>query len=54
MSGLIAARAWRLRSEGRLDGTLSREAAFLGNNLALLAVTCIVLVGTVAAFSMRQ
>jgi cytochrome c-type biogenesis protein CcmF len=45
--GLIAARAWRLRSEGRLDAVLSREAAFLGNNLALLAVTCIVLIGTV-------
>jgi cytochrome c-type biogenesis protein CcmF len=45
--GLIAARAWRLRSEGRLDSVLSREAAFLGNNLALLAVTFIVLIGTV-------
>jgi cytochrome c-type biogenesis protein CcmF len=45
--GLIAFRAWRLRSEGRLDSILSREAAFLGNNLALLAVTFIVLIGTV-------
>src|SRR5438067_89289 len=45
--GLIAARAWRLRSEGRLDSVLSREAAFLGNNLVLLAVTFIVLIGTV-------
>src|SRR5438132_9771282 len=45
--GLIAARAWRLRSEGRLDAVLSRESAFLGNNLALLAVTFIVLIGTV-------
>src|SRR5437764_354216 len=45
--GLIAARAWRLRSEGRLDSVLSREASFLGNNLALLAVTFIVLIGTV-------
>src|SRR5439155_11211308 len=45
--GLIAARSWRLRSEGRLDSTLSREAAFLGNNLALLAITFIVLLGTV-------
>ncbi|MFN2543353.1 MAG: heme lyase CcmF/NrfE family subunit [Actinomycetota bacterium] len=45
--GLIAARAWRFHSEGRLDSPLSREAAFLGNNLALLAVTLIVLVGTI-------
>jgi cytochrome c-type biogenesis protein CcmF len=45
--GLIAARAWRLRTEGRLDSVVSREAAFLGNNLALLAVTGIVLIGTV-------
>ena len=45
--GLIALRAWRLRSEGRLDSVLSREAAFLGNNLALLAVTSIVLIGTI-------
>jgi cytochrome c-type biogenesis protein CcmF len=45
--GLIAARASRLRSEGRLDATLSREAAFLGNNLALLGVTLIVLLGTI-------
>src|SRR5436309_6377896 len=45
--GLIAARSWRLRSEGRLDSVLSREASFLGNNLVLLAVTFIVLIGTV-------
>jgi cytochrome c-type biogenesis protein CcmF len=45
--GLIAARSWRLRSEGRFDSALSREAAFLGNNLVLLAVTLIVLVGTI-------
>src|SRR5205823_15013055 len=45
--GLIGFRAWRMRSEGRLDSMLSREAAFLGNNLALLAVTFIVLIGTV-------
>src|SRR5438270_1165984 len=45
--GLIAFRAWRLRTEGRLDSVVSREAAFLGNNLALLAVTAIVLIGTV-------
>src|SRR2546425_12771067 len=45
--GLIAARAWRLRSEGRFDSSLSREAAFLGNNLILLAVTFVVLLGTI-------
>jgi cytochrome c-type biogenesis protein CcmF len=45
--GLIAAQAWRLRSEGRFDSALSRESAFLGNNLALLAVTFIVLLGTI-------
>src|SRR4029078_4050845 len=42
--GLIAARAWRLRSEGRFDSVLSREAAFLGNNVLLLALTAVVLI----------
>jgi cytochrome c-type biogenesis protein CcmF len=45
--GGIAAQAWRLRSEGRFDAALSRESAFLGNNLVLLAVTFIVLIGTI-------
>jgi cytochrome c-type biogenesis protein CcmF len=45
--GLIAARSWRLRSEGRFDSALSRESAFLGNNLALLCITLVVLVGTI-------
>ena len=45
--GLIAAQAWRLRSEGRFDSALSREAAFLGNNLALLGLTFAVLLGTI-------
>lgn len=45
--GLIATQAWRLRSEGRFDSALSREAIFLGNNLALVAVTLIVLMGTI-------
>jgi len=45
--GLIALRAWRLRSEGRLDSALSRESAFLLNNMVLLAVTFIVLLGTI-------
>jgi cytochrome c-type biogenesis protein CcmF len=45
--GLIAVRSWRLRSEGRFDAILSRESAFLGNNLVLLAVTFVVLLGTI-------
>ena len=45
--GLVAAQAWRLRSEGRLDSALSREAAFVGNNLVLLSITFIVLLGTI-------
>ena len=45
--GLIAARAWRLRSEARFDAVLSREAAFLGNNLCLVLITLVVLVGTI-------
>jgi cytochrome c-type biogenesis protein CcmF len=45
--GGVAWRSWRLGSEGRLDGALSREAAFVGNNLLLVAVTFVVLVGTI-------
>jgi cytochrome c-type biogenesis protein CcmF len=45
--GLIAARSWQLRSEGRFDSPLSREAAFLGNNLLLLGLTFVVLLGTI-------
>jgi cytochrome c-type biogenesis protein CcmF len=45
--GLIAVRSWQLRSEGRFDSALSREAAFLGNNLLLLGVTFVVLLGTI-------
>ena len=45
--GLIAWRSWRLGSEGRFDAVLSREAAFLGNNLVLLAITLVVLIGTI-------
>jgi cytochrome c-type biogenesis protein CcmF len=44
--GGIAAQAWRLRSQGRLDSALSRESAFLGNNILLLALTFVVLLGT--------
>ena len=45
--GLIAIRSWRLRSEGRFDAILSRESAFLGNNMVLLGVTFVVLLGTI-------
>ncbi len=45
--GLIAWRSWRLASDGRFDAVLSREAAFLGNNLLLLTITLIVLIGTI-------
>jgi cytochrome c-type biogenesis protein CcmF len=45
--GLIAVQAWRLRSEGRFDSALSRESAFLGNNLVLLTLTFVVLLGTI-------
>jgi cytochrome c-type biogenesis protein CcmF len=45
--GLIAARSWRLRSEGRFDAALSRESAFLANNLVLLSLTFVVLLGTI-------
>src|SRR6266496_3922664 len=45
--GLIAARSWQLRSAGRFDSPLSREAAFLGNNLLLLGVAFVVLLGTI-------
>src|SRR5436309_1187704 len=45
--GGIVAQAWRLRSEGRFDSLLSRESAFLGNNVVLLAITFVVLLGTI-------
>jgi cytochrome c-type biogenesis protein CcmF len=44
--GLVAARSNRLRSSGRYDAAISREAAFLGNNWALLAIAFVVLLGT--------
>jgi len=45
--GGIAVQAWRLRSQGRFDSPLSRESAFLGNNIVLLAITFVVLLGTI-------
>ncbi len=45
--GLLAARSGLLRAEASFDTPLSREAAFLGNNLLLLVPTFTVLVGTI-------
>lgn len=44
---LIAWRGDRLRAPGRIDSMLSREAAFLGNNLLFVAFAFVVLLGTV-------
>jgi len=43
---LVASRAERLRSEHRLDSLLSREAAFLLNNLVLVGLCFVVFWGT--------
>lgn len=45
--GLLAARSPLLASESGFDTPLSREAAFLGNNVLLLVPTFTVLVGTI-------
>jgi cytochrome c-type biogenesis protein CcmF len=45
--GLIAWRGDRLRSPGRIDSPLSREGAFLANNVLLAAFAFVVLLGTV-------
>jgi len=45
--GLIGWRGDRLRSPGRIDSPLSREGAFLANNLLFAAFAFIVLLGTV-------
>jgi cytochrome c-type biogenesis protein CcmF len=43
---LLAGRTGELRSEGRLDGVVSRDAVFLVNNLVLTLFTFTVLLGT--------
>ena len=43
---LVAGSSSELRSEGRLDSPVSREAVFLGNNLLLSAFAFTVLLGT--------
>ncbi|MBM3671077.1 MAG: heme lyase CcmF/NrfE family subunit [Actinobacteria bacterium] len=45
--GLIAWRGDRLRAPGRIDSPVSRESAFLGNNLIFAALAFVVLLGTV-------
>ena len=45
--GLIAWRADRLHAPGRIDSPISREAAFLANNLLFAGLAFIVLLGTV-------
>jgi cytochrome c-type biogenesis protein CcmF len=44
--GLIAWRADRLRSVGRIEHVVSREGAFLANNLVFSALAAVVLLGT--------
>jgi cytochrome c-type biogenesis protein CcmF len=45
--GLIGWRGDHLRSPGRIDSPLSREASFLGNNVLFAAFAFVVLLGTV-------
>jgi cytochrome c-type biogenesis protein CcmF len=45
--GLIGWRGERLRSPGAIDSPVSREGAFLANNLGFAAFTFVVLLGTV-------
>ena len=45
--GLVAARGDRLRAEGELDSIVSRESAFLLNNLFLIAAAFTVFFGTI-------
>jgi cytochrome c-type biogenesis protein CcmF len=45
--GLIAWRADTLHAPGRIDSPVSREAAFLGNNLLFTGLAFVVLLGTV-------
>jgi cytochrome c-type biogenesis protein CcmF len=45
-AGLIVWRLPRMRSEGRIESVLSREAAFLANNWAFLGIMVFILVAT--------
>ncbi|HEY2550052.1 MAG TPA: heme lyase CcmF/NrfE family subunit [Streptosporangiaceae bacterium] len=44
--GLVAWRLPQLRTPASLDSAISREGAFVGNNVLLLAATAIILLGT--------
>lgn len=46
--GLIAWRGDRLRAPGKIDSPLSREGAFLANNLVFTGLAFVILLGTVA------
>jgi cytochrome c-type biogenesis protein CcmF len=45
-AGLVVWRLPRMRSEGRIEAVLSREAAFLANNWAFLGIMVFILVAT--------
>jgi cytochrome c-type biogenesis protein CcmF len=45
--GLVAWRGDKLRAPGRIDSAVSRESAFLANNLLFAALAFVVLLGTV-------
>ncbi|HKQ70668.1 MAG TPA: cytochrome c-type biogenesis CcmF C-terminal domain-containing protein [Polyangiaceae bacterium] len=45
-AGLVVWRLPRMRSEGRIEAVLSREAAFLANNWGLLGIMVFILVAT--------
>jgi len=45
--GLLLSRTADLRARGGLDALLSRESAFLANNMALLVGAAVVLIGTI-------
>src|SRR6185436_13409864 len=45
-TGLVVYRLPLMRSEGRIESVLSREAAFLGNNWAFLGIMVFILVAT--------
>jgi cytochrome c-type biogenesis protein CcmF len=45
--GLLVGRAHLLESEGRIEAVMSRESAFLLNNLIFVVLTFTVLLGTV-------
>ncbi|HZD79531.1 MAG TPA: cytochrome c-type biogenesis CcmF C-terminal domain-containing protein [Actinomycetota bacterium] len=51
--GLIAARAVQLRAPARLERAVSRGSAFVAQNVLLVAITLIVLLGTIFPLAME-